>query len=97
MPPLAQRGDGDELVLRRVGLGVVRARAPQVGGRVDEPGAVQHESITQAAGDEEAVEKRLVPPVRGDDGREDEAEEEVPPRVERLLKHDAAVLLQVVD
>mmetsp|Transcript_23448 Transcript_23448/g.70021 ORF Transcript_23448/g.70021 Transcript_23448/m.70021 type:complete len:300 (-) Transcript_23448:15-914(-) len=96
VPALANREDGDELVLRGVALRVVRPPAPQVRARVDHPRAVQHPHVPQAARHEEAVPEGLAPRELRHKPRDEEAPHKVPPRVVAVLEHDGPVRLQVV-
>jgi hypothetical protein len=51
-------------------------RAPQVGGRVHQPGNIQCENVSEDGADEKCVFKRLSPVVPGDEGGHREAQHE---------------------
>mmetsp|Transcript_5738 Transcript_5738/g.12550 ORF Transcript_5738/g.12550 Transcript_5738/m.12550 type:complete len:304 (-) Transcript_5738:87-998(-) len=97
VPPLAEGGNSYERILRRVGSRVVGAISPQVSRRIHKPCAVQDVHIPQGSGSEKRCPERLAPPVLRNKRRHEEAPEKVPPRVEILLKHHAAILLEVIN
>lgn len=73
---LARRSQHDEQILGRVDALVVRPHAPHVRCAVDEPRDVEPDNVTQDGGDDEGVQRTLVPEVSGDERGKDETEQD---------------------
>jgi len=95
VPSLADGAPGDDRILRWVGHDVIRVVSVQVRGRVDEPGEVQDDAVSESTGDEEGVPEVGTPEVGRNLGRQDVAHVEREPRIELLLEVHGRVLHEI--
>lgn len=88
VPPFSSSNPGYKRVLRGVGSSVVWVVSVQVGCTVDQPGNVKHTHVSEAAQNEEGSGKVLAPAIVGNDGRKEEAHQNIEKGIGFLLEHD---------